>query len=99
MSKEDSMDIWLGLLEVAAAAGYGGEVNIELLKRGEQVFDEVSAMLKPRLYCAMYPWAEPPKCTHLVHQFGYCAATEKEQCFTLKDMLEKARERSNIDGC
>ena len=71
---------------------------IELLRRGEQVYDEVSAGLAPRdnLYCYALDMTEDlPNCKHRDH-FGFCCADAKEQCLTIKDLLEKASERVAI---
>lgn len=69
-----------------------------------KVYDTVSAHLVSRLFlfCAMWPYAneQKPDCKYLLPT-GYCTATERNQCLTLKEILEKAEERkgrSNNNG-
>uniref|UniRef100_A0A6M3KVV2 Uncharacterized protein n=1 Tax=viral metagenome TaxID=1070528 RepID=A0A6M3KVV2_9ZZZZ len=51
--------------------------------------------LKDKMYCYAMEWSgEKRKCKHRDH-FGFCCADAKEQCLTIKDLLEKAGERRN----
>uniref|UniRef100_A0A6M3JTV7 Uncharacterized protein n=1 Tax=viral metagenome TaxID=1070528 RepID=A0A6M3JTV7_9ZZZZ len=74
-------------------------MNINLLRRGEKVYDEVSANLAPRdkLYCyALTMGKSLPKCEHC-DPFGFCTAPAKDRCFTIRDLLKCAEERKTRD--
>ena len=56
----------------------------------------MTTQIKDKLYCyALGQSQELPECKHRDH-FGYCTALAKEQCLTLRDMLEYAARRRNI---